>query len=143
MKGRTLFWFLERASGAALAFALAVHFMIIHFKGPDAFQHGNIFLRLSRPSWLAFYLVFLSALIYHGSYGLWGIAVEYVKGAGALKTVKTLLLMAATALFAAGLWVLADSQILLSNPPGRCYRCHAKGSIPSGRALKIPFDRRP
>lgn len=133
----SFFWLLERASGAALIAALAVHFLIIHFKGPDAFQHGHIFLRLSKPKWWAFYLVFLLALIYHGFYGLWGIAVEYVRAAGALRAAKTIILAVAAALLVAGFWMLAETQLLLSNPPGRCYKCHAKGSISSEKALRI------
>lgn len=139
MKKNTTGWFFERASSLLLILLLAIHFFIIHFQSPEknAGFHGAIFLRLSSPLWQLFYLVFLSALIYHGFYGLWGIAIEYIKRTRLLDAIGAALLIASLALWAAGIFILVNSQMLLANPPALCYKCHLKGSIPSERALRI------
>ncbi len=139
LKNRAAGWFLERAGSVALIFLLAVHFFVIHFQGPEknAGFHGEIFLRLSNPLWWVFYIVFLSALIYHGFYGLWGLAIEYVRRAHLLKAIRVFLLAASLALLASGIFILVNSQQLLANPPALCYKCHARGSIPSSRAMRF------
>ncbi len=137
-------WFFERASGLLLVLLLAVHFIVVHFQGGGqavpgrgAGFHGAVFLRLSDPLWWAFYAVFLSAVLYHGFYGLRGIAVEYIRRQRLLSAAKAGLLALCLALWVAGMFVLVNSQLLLANPPALCYKCHARGSIPSYRAIRF------
>ncbi len=138
-------FFLERASAILLVFLLAAHFIVIHFQGAgeDAWSHGAIFLRLSSPLWLVFYIIFLSVLLYHGFYGLWGIAVEYVRRVSLLAAIRACLVAVSLALWASGIFILANSQMLLANPPALCYKCHARGSIPSYRAMRFFGLHRP
>ena len=128
---------LSRVSAIMLVAGLAAHFLANHFGPPNASEHGVVLLRLSHPAWMAFYVVFLLAIIYHAAYGLWGIAVEHLKRQRVLAAVKSGLLVLSAALIIFGIWILADTQALLANPPGSCYKCHAAGSIPSDRAIKI------
>ncbi len=138
-------WFLGRASGLLLVLLLAVHFTVIHFErggqekipGRSAGFHGAVFLRLSHPLWWVFYAVFLSAALYHGFYGLRGIAAEYIRRERLLASIRAGLLAASIALWAAGMLILVNSQLLLANPPALCYKCHARGSIPSCRAIRF------
>ncbi|MDA8086703.1 MAG: hypothetical protein M0Z75_08390 [Nitrospiraceae bacterium] len=149
IKNRMAGWFLERASALVLVLLLAVHFIVIHFHGSGGkiagingdFFHGAVFLRLSRPGWWAFYIIFLSAVIYHGFYGLWGIAVEYVKRERKkqklLGAIRAGLFAVSLLLWVLGIFILVNSQLILANPPALCYKCHARGSIPSSRALRL------
>ncbi len=124
-----------------LVAGLAVHFFANHFERPDASEHGVVMMRLSHPGWMAFYAVFLLAIIYHAAYGLWGIALEYLKKERVLSAVKSALIILSAIMVIAGVWILSDTQMLLASPPAPCYKCHkagsAAGAIPSGRALRI------
>ncbi|MDA8155784.1 MAG: hypothetical protein M0Z52_04935 [Actinomycetota bacterium] len=141
MKKAAFGWLLSRASAVVLVAGLAVHFSANHFGRPNASEHGIVMMRLAHPGWMAFYAVFLLAIIYHAAYGLWGIALEYLKKGRVLSAVKSALVILSALLVIAGLWILSDTQMLLANPPAPCYKCHSAGStagtIPSGRALRI------
>lgn len=98
-------WVLQRMSGIVLVAGMGIHFYTTHFSGGDALTYEAVRVRLDNPYWITFNVAFLLSVIYHGFNGLWGIAMEYVRGA-VLKWLQVLILGAAFALAFVGLNIL-------------------------------------
>ncbi|MCL5022389.1 MAG: hypothetical protein M1497_03315 [Nitrospirae bacterium] len=105
MKGVTL-WLLHRITGLLLIAGLAVHFAVMHFSGPEGITHEVVLRRLSNPWWIAFNLAFLAAAIYHGFYGLRGLAVEYVGSLRLQRVCLWLIVVTASLLMGTGIYIL-------------------------------------
>jgi len=99
-------WLFQRVTGALLVAGLLIHFMIMHFSGPEQISHAAVLRRLSNPYWKVFDAAFLLSVIYHGFNGLWGLAHEYVHSAMLLRTVQASLLTSALLLMAVGIVIL-------------------------------------
>ena len=100
-----ILWLIQRITGAVLFLGLAVHFYVMHFIGPEQLTYEAVSARLADPAWIAFNIAFLLSAIYHGFNGLWGIAIEYLKG-GALSAAKGAVLLSAAGLSAVGIYIL-------------------------------------
>ncbi|MBI5213251.1 MAG: hypothetical protein HY957_07765 [Nitrospirae bacterium] len=100
MKG-ILTWLFQRIAGVILISGLAAHFTVMHFSGSGRLGGFSAEL-VSTP---CFNAVFLASAIYHGFYGLWGIAVEYIQSKNLLKTVQALLFSISALLLTA--WLAA------------------------------------
>jgi succinate dehydrogenase / fumarate reductase membrane anchor subunit len=99
-------WLLQRISGAVLVAGLALHFYVMHFAGSGNLTYEAVRQRLDDPWWIAFNMAFLLSAVYHGFGGLWGICLEYARGA-ALKALQSLVLVSAAGLTIAGIYILA------------------------------------
>jgi succinate dehydrogenase hydrophobic membrane anchor protein len=104
LKG-VLGWFLQRASGVVLVAGMAWHFYTMHFAGPEALSYDAVRARFDSPLWVVFNALFLVAVIYHGFGGLWGIALEYLRGT-ALNMARGLIIASAAGLAIAGFYIL-------------------------------------
>ncbi|MFO0754008.1 MAG: succinate dehydrogenase, hydrophobic membrane anchor protein [Thermodesulfovibrionales bacterium] len=102
-------WLFQRVTGVLLVAGLAVHFLVMHFSGPEKITHAVVLERISSPWWKTFDVVFLSAALYHGFNGLWGLAEEYIRPAGLRRAAKTALFLLAAVLYAVGISIVALS----------------------------------
>lgn len=100
MKG-ILTWLFQRITGVILIAGLTAHFTVMHFSGLG--KLGSLSAELVLTPY--FNAVFFASAVYHGFYGLWGIAVEYIPSKNLLKAVQALLLFIAALLFAG--WLAA------------------------------------
>ncbi|MCX6340183.1 MAG: succinate dehydrogenase, hydrophobic membrane anchor protein [Candidatus Aureabacteria bacterium] len=71
-------WLFQRLSGALLFVMLAAHFILMHYMGFEKRLYADVLRRLSNPLWKTFDLVFLSLALYHGWYGVWAVAQDYL-----------------------------------------------------------------
>lgn len=104
--GGTMLWLLQRLTGVMLFAGFCVHFYVMHFSGSGQLDYEAVSARLAEPSWVAFNLIFLASALYHGFNGLWGIAVEHLRGR-ALRAAQAGIGLSATGLLAAGVWIVS------------------------------------
>ena len=70
-------WLFQAATGAFIIFFLGVHLYVAHINGGSPVElFDTVVGNLSNPWWLAFFLVFLWIVTYHGLNGLKGIIYE-------------------------------------------------------------------
>lgn len=105
MKG-VMGWLFQRMTGAILIAGLLIHFIIMHYSGPEQISHKAVIERSANPYWKAFNLILLASVIYHGFNGLWGIMLEYVSSVKLLRVLRVSVFAAACLLFAAGTYLL-------------------------------------
>ena len=81
--GASLFWKLQRIGGAFLFLMVPAHMLFMHLNpamGHEAQiiieRMGNLFIKLID-------MLLVTAVLYHGSYGLYAIGQDYLKSAGA------------------------------------------------------------
>ncbi|NTU43263.1 MAG: hypothetical protein HGA78_09510 [Nitrospirales bacterium] len=86
-----VFWLFHRITALILMVGLPLHLLIMH--------NGISFPWHSRAA----KTVFLLSAVYHAAYGLWGLAVEYLRSGGMIrKTAQMVILFAAIAAAVAG-----------------------------------------
>lgn len=102
----TFLWLFQRVTGAFLLVGLFVHFYTMHYTGADAIGHEAVIARLSNPWWVAFDLMLLISIAFHGLNGMWGMAVEYIHKGGALMAAKGLILITGVGVVATGTYIL-------------------------------------
>ncbi len=105
MKGVVL-WFLQRLTGVILLIGLIIHFYTMHYSGTNALDYETVTARLSSPYWKGFDILFLLSILYHGFNGLWGIAIEYIKGSVVLRVVQIVIVAASIGLFITGIMII-------------------------------------
>ncbi len=70
-------WLFQAASGAFIIFFLGVHLYVAHINGGSPVElFDTVVANLSNPWWLAFFLVFVWIVTYHGLNGVKGIIFE-------------------------------------------------------------------
>lgn len=89
-----LVWLFQRVSGAILVFGMFIHISVMHYG-------------FSIPYYGAFKIIFLASVIFHGFYGLWGIAIEYAKSEKLLRLFQALIAISASLLMAVGIYIAA------------------------------------
>jgi len=97
----SVFWKLQRVSGAFLLVIIPAYVLFLQLH--PAVKAGEIFLSneiVSLPVKGA-YVALLLAALYHGGYGVWSVASDYVSS----KTVQKLLIGAVALLFLVFLWI--------------------------------------
>jgi len=103
-------WLFQRISGVVLLAGVAIHFYFMHYsghvEGHEQTEYEMVIKRLSNPYWIAFDLVFLLSLIYHGFNGMWGIALEYIKPPQLLDFFRTLIVGSACLLIFVGIYII-------------------------------------
>lgn len=99
-------WFLHRVTGVLLVAGLLAHFLIMHYSGPEQITYAYVMQRFSNPLWKLFDIAFLLSVIYHGFYGIRGIALEYISAPKLLRAAKALILAYALLLVATGIYIL-------------------------------------
>lgn len=101
-------WFFHRVSGVLLVLMLLVHFLVMHFLGQEErISYAIVLRRLSNPWWKAFDLTFISLVLYHGFYGMWGIASEYVHRKRLLRLCKGMIMASVLGLLATAIYIVA------------------------------------
>ncbi len=103
---RALLWFFHRLTGVVAFGGLIVHFYVMHYPSGANISYENVTERLSHTGWRIFYLFFLSSIIFHGLYGLWGMAVEHTKSGAPLRVLRGMLTFAYIGAFLVGLYIL-------------------------------------
>ncbi len=82
-------WLFQAASGAFIIFFLGVHLYVAHINGGSPIElFDTVVGNLRDPWWLAFFLIFLWVVTYHGLNGLKGIIYETGISAKARKFVS-------------------------------------------------------
>ena len=102
----TMLWLIQRISGAILFIGLLMHFYLMHFMGTEQLSYELITARLNDPLWIVFNIVFLISAIYHGFNGLWGIALEYIKGRRAQRLAGFTITATSITLTGIGIYIL-------------------------------------
>ncbi len=99
-------WLFQRVTGVILVAGLLIHFIVMHYSGPEQITYQYVMERFSNPLWKLFDLAFLISVVYHGFNGLRGIVLEYVSSAKLLKALQIALLAFAFLLTATGVYIL-------------------------------------
>lgn len=71
-----LHWFLQRLTGAYLAFGMAAHLIILPLGG-KVIDFESVASRLRMTGWIIFDLLLLFCCVYHGYIGLWAVIQDY------------------------------------------------------------------
>ncbi len=101
-------WTLHRLAGVLLVLMLVVHFLVMHFLGQEArISYDIVIRRLSGTWWKAFDLAFISLVLYHGFYGMWGIAIEYVHKKSLLNVCKGAIVASVVGLLITAIYIVA------------------------------------
>lgn len=95
-------WLLQRVSGAIIFVLIAVHFVLMHFMGPEKRLYADVARRFANPLWKSFDLAFLFLGLSHGWYGTWGIVQDYVRSETGRILALVLIVSAAALLFSVG-----------------------------------------
>lgn len=70
-------WLFQAFSGAFIIFFLGVHLYVAHINGGSPVElFDTVVINLRNPWWLAFFLVFVWIVTYHGLNGIKGIIFE-------------------------------------------------------------------
>ena len=112
MFGRTprtigLAWLLQRVSAVVLAVGLIAHFLVLHFLIERPVTLDKVADRLKAPCWVAFDLVLLALVLYHGLNGVNNILADYAPKAGTRAWTGRVLWVLGIAAFAFGVVLLA------------------------------------
>lgn len=97
----SVFWKLQRVSGAFLLVMIPAYVLFLHLH--PAVKAGENFLSSGMASLpvKGAYVALLIAAIYHGGYGVWSVASDYVSS----QTLQKLLIGAVALLFLVFLWI--------------------------------------
>lgn len=107
-------WLFQAASGAFIILFLGVHLYVAHINGGSPVElFDTVIVNLRNPWWLAFFLVFVWIVTYHGLNGVKGIIFETGISQKSRKIVSYLL----TAVFIASvIYGTALSLVVASMP---------------------------
>ena len=97
--GASLFWKLQRISGAFLLLMVPAHMLFMHLNPAMGHDAQIILARLGNPFIKLVDLSLMAGVLYHGAYGLYAIGQDYIVSAKS-KTAGTVLLAGATLVFA-------------------------------------------
>jgi fumarate reductase subunit C len=79
MNGQALLWIAQRASAAVLALCVTVHLATIIYAVQGGLSAAEILARTrGNGAWLAFYLVFVLAVMVHAPIGLRSVFIEWL-----------------------------------------------------------------
>jgi len=99
-------WIFQRVTGLYLAFAFAVHFIVMHFMGEGTITYESVAARLANPVWKVFDLTFLFFGLYHAVTGLRLILDDYIHHPGLRTWLTGALWVAAIILFFTGAMII-------------------------------------
>lgn len=97
----SLFWKLQRVTGAFMFPMLIGHMLFMHMNYLTGHDSKTIFLRLESPFMRGMDFVFVIFLLFHAGYGLFSIIADYIKPGPLLKSITLLIIivMAISAFF--------------------------------------------
>lgn len=97
----SLFWKLQRVTGAFMFPMLIGHMLFMHMNYLTGHDSKTIFLRLESPFMRGMDFVFVIFLLFHAGYGLFSIIADYIKPGPLLKSITLLIVivMAISAFF--------------------------------------------
>jgi len=78
----------------------------MHFAGAQNITYEAVMTRFTSPWWIGFDTLFLTAAVYHGFTGIWGIGLEYIRGDSALKGLRIVLTVGGFGLALVGFYIL-------------------------------------
>lgn len=100
-------WLLQRLTGLFLSFFVGVHIVALHFAREWYVDVRGIVARLESSSLMvAFYVLFVPAVVYHGLNGVWGVALDMGPSPGARRALAVVLWLVGIGTTAYGLRVL-------------------------------------
>lgn len=111
---RTYLWFLQLVTGALMAVFLGTHMVIMHLEDILSFfgikvheptSWGSMIERAGKGFWLAFYILFLAFVLYHGLNGLRGIILELTPSAKTERIITWAIVALGIVAFALGTYV--------------------------------------
>lgn len=107
-------WLFQAVSGAFIVFFLGIHLYVAHINGGTPVELFNsVIANLKNPWWMAFFLVFVWIVTYHGLNGVKGIIYETGISERARKVVRYLL----TALFIVSVIYGTALSIIVASMP--------------------------
>ena len=97
----SLFWKLQRVTGAFMFPMLIGHMLFMHMNYLTGHDSKTIFLRLESPFMRGMDFVFVIFLLFHAGYGLFSIIADYIKPGSLLKatTLVIIIVMAISAFY--------------------------------------------
>jgi len=113
----TIWWFLFMIAGLILFVVLGVHVVGIHMSAlfgvsyEQTLSFAHVSARSSQLIFLIFYLVFLIAALYHGTYGIRSILLEFKWSIGKEKAITWVLALISIIFLAIGTWAAVASYI--------------------------------
>lgn len=113
----TFWWFLFMIAGVILFVVLGVHIVGIHMSAlfgvsyEQTLSFAHVSARSSQLIFLIFYLVFLVTALYHGTYGIRSILLEFNWSMGKEKAITWALALISLLFLAIGTWAAVASYI--------------------------------
>jgi len=89
----SLFWKLQRVTGAFMFPMLIGHMLFMHMNYLTGHDSKTIFLRLESPFISGMDFVFVIFLLFHAGYGLFSIIADYIKPGPLLKSITLLIVI--------------------------------------------------
>jgi succinate dehydrogenase hydrophobic membrane anchor protein len=99
--GHSVFWKLQRVSGAFLLVMIPAYVLFIHIHPAVNAGASHMTNGIQSLSVKGVYLLLLFSALFHGGYGVWSVASDYVSS----KTLQEILIGAVTLLFLVFLWI--------------------------------------
>jgi succinate dehydrogenase / fumarate reductase membrane anchor subunit len=99
-------WLFQRLTGLVLFVGLFVHFLVMHYTGGEQIDYQTVMARLNNPLWVAFDLIFLLSVLYHGFNGLWGIVTEYTSDGMLRRFLHAVIVLAVIGLTVTGVTII-------------------------------------
>lgn len=98
------FWLLQLITAGVIAVLLGIHLVSLHILGKPI-DWGGMIERATSSGWLAFYILLLAAVLYHGLYGLRTILLELFSSAESGRKVTVALVALGIVAFVFGTYV--------------------------------------
>jgi fumarate reductase subunit C len=96
-------WLMQRLTGLVLAICLVVHVASTHLLRAGHIDAAFVRERLAQePAMMAFYGIFIVALVYHACNGIWAVLLDFNASRGARRAMGVLLYLAGAALVSFG-----------------------------------------
>lgn len=113
----TLWWFLFMTAGLVLFVLLGVHLVGMHMSAffgisyEKTLSFAHVSARSSQLIFLVFYIVFLIFALYHGTYGIRSILLEFNWSIGKEKIITWVLALISLFFLVIGTWAAVASYI--------------------------------
>ncbi len=110
----TYVWFAQLVTAALIAAFLGIHMVLMHLEDILGFfgveiheptSWGSMIERAGKGSWLAFYILFLAFVVYHGLNGLRGILLELMPSPKVERVINWTIIALGVIAFALGTYV--------------------------------------
>lgn len=86
-------WLLQRISGIVLLLLLVLHLLQVHGYSQDSWIYRALLQHIGSSTWKVFDISFLVLAVYHGMYGIYSVARDYINRPLIVRVISVVLLI--------------------------------------------------